>query len=122
MPFEIPQGVQIDPGTYRAQLEKVEPYTHPTYGDGRKWHWIVDVEGEATPLSVITSGNTGPQSKSYQWLTALLGRSPQAGETIQDPTGKTVLLAIGKNEKGFPKVDSVMSLVEPTQVEAGIPR
>lgn len=121
MPFEIPTPTAIEPGTYKAQLEKVET-DEGNFGKYRKWFWIVEVDGKLESLSVLTSAHTGPNSKSYAWLTALLGRAPQAGETIEDPTGKTVLLAISKNDKGFNKVDAVMPIVEPTEVSPGIPR
>jgi len=121
MPFEITAGQVIDPGTYKAQLTRVEE-NQGQYGMYRKWHFLVDVNGTGEELSVITSGNTGPQSKSFAWLTALLGRVPQAGERIEDPTGKTVLVSVVTNKKGFSTIDSLMPIVEPVQQEAGIPR
>lgn len=124
MPFEIPQSQDIPPGTYKAILEKVEERTGGKFGDGnfRVWDWIVDVNGKGELLSVSTSMNTGPRSTSYAWLTALLGRAPQAGEKIDDPTGKQVLLTIGKKDNGFPKVEAVSPYVDPQQTVPGIPR
>lgn len=122
MPFEIPTGTPIEPGNYTAMLERVEVDPGGSFGSFRKWHWIVDVNGEATPMTALTSENTGPQSKSYQWLTALLGRTPQAGEKIEDPTGKRVVLTIEKNAKGFPTVVLVAPFSEPQQVLPGTPR
>ena len=122
MPFQIPTSIEIADGTYPAILERVEPYNHPQYGDGRKWHWLIEHEGKMDSLSSITSGNTGPKSKSYQWLTALLGRAPKAGEEIEDPTGTKVLLQITHNDKGFPTVAAVLPFSEPQQALPGIPR
>lgn len=123
--FEI-TGVEIPPGNYPAILEKVE-VDSGQFGDFRKWHWLVEVgqEGGETkiePLTQLTSANTGPQSKSYQQLTALLGQAPQAGTKVGTPTGKRVLLTIGKNAKGFPTVEAVSPFAEPQQTLPGVPR
>lgn len=122
MPFEITGGSKIEPGTYKAQLTRVESGIPTSFGNARKWYFLADVNGEGEELTALTSENTGPQSKSYQWLTVLLGRAPSAGETIQDPTGKTVMVQVEKNDKGFPKIVALIPIVEPVQVEAGIPR
>lgn len=122
MPFEITGGSNVAPGTYKGQLIRVEAGIPTSFGNARKWYFLVDVNGSGEELTALTSENTGPQSKTYGWLTALLGRAPQAGETIEDPTGKTVLIQVEKNEKGFPKIVAVLPHVEPQQVEAGIPR
>lgn len=121
MPFLITDQANIPDGTYSATLEKVEP-DQGQFGAMRKWHWLVDVNNKIESLSVITSANTGPQSKSYLWLTALLGRAPQAGEQIEDPTGTRVLLQIAKNQKGFPSVVAVLPYQEPQQTLPGVPR
>lgn len=123
MPFTIdaPKGPDIAPGTYKAQLLRVENGTGQ-FGPQRKWFWLVDVNGTGEELSVLSSTNTSPGSKAYKWLAALLGRSPATGETIEDPTGKTVMLALSKNDKGYAKIDDVLPIVEPVQTEAGIPR
>lgn len=124
MTFEIQAGVDIAPGTYKAQLERTEIKAGGSFGDGkfRVWHWLADVNGEATPISDSTSLNTGPQSKAYARLTALLGRAPVAGEKLEDPTGKTVLLTIGKKDNGFPRIDAVGAFVDPQQTVEGLPR
>ena len=122
MPFEIPTSLEIADGTYPGTLERVEPYSHPQYGDGRKWFWLIEHDGKLDSLSTITSGNTGPKSKSYAFLTGLLGRAPKAGEQIEDPTGNKVLLQITHNDKGFPTVAAVLPFSEPQQELPGIPR
>ncbi len=120
MPFEI-TGVTIPDGTYTATLEKVET-DQGQFGTYRKWHWLVQVNDKLEPLSSITSANTGPQSKSYLWLQAILGRALQAGEKIEDPTGSRCVLTIAKNEKGFSTVTAVAAYQDPQQVIPGIPR
>lgn len=118
--FEI-TGVKIDPGNYPAVLEKVE-VDSGQFGDFRKWYWLVEVAGEVVPLTQLTSANTGPQSKSYQQLTALLGQAPQTGTKVGTPVGKRALLTIGTNDKGFPKVELVSAIEEPQQTMPGVPR
>ena len=123
MPFTITQtGPDIPPGTYPATLAGVEPYQHETYGEGRMWKWLVEKADGIEEFGTITSNNTGPKSKAYAWLKVLLGRELRAGETIDDPTGTRVLLVIGKNEKGFPKIEAVLPYSEPQQVLDGVPR
>lgn len=122
MPFEIPVTVEIADGTYPATLENVDSYTHPQFGEGRKWGWLIEHDGKIDSLTSITSNNTGPKSKAYGWLTALLGRPPKAGERIEDPTGTRVLLKITHNDKGFPQVAEVLPYVAPQQELPGLPR
>jgi len=123
--FEITAGgPEIEPGTYKAQLARTEIKSGGKFGDGRfrVWHWIVDVNGEATELSDSTSLSTDPRSNTYSRLLALLGRAPQAGEKLEDPTGKTVVLTLSKKENGFPKIDAVGAYVDPQQTIEGLPR
>lgn len=129
MGFEIPAAQDIEPGTYKAQLlgtsikdgGKFTSPSNPT-GSYRVWDWLIDDGKEGTAFTDTTSINNGPKSVSYQRLTALLGRAPQAGEKIEDPTGKTVMLQIGRKENGFPKVEAVIAFVEPQQSLPGVPR
>lgn len=120
MPFEI-TGTSVPDGTYTATLEKVET-DQGQFGTYRKWHWLVQVNDQLQSLSSITSANTGPQSKSYLWLQAIMGRALQAGEKIEDPTGSRCVLTIGTNEKGFSTVLTVAPYTEPQQTIPGIPR
>lgn len=124
--FEIPTTVEIADGTYPAVVESIVSDTG-NYGPFRKWSFLVehvaaDGSKKIDSISAITSGNTGPRSKTYAWLTAIIGRAPKAGEKIEDPTGTRVLVTIEHNDKGFPTVAQLTPLVEPVQVEAGIPR
>lgn len=125
MTFEIQEGgPDIEPGTYKAQLQRTEIKSGGRFGDGRfrVWHWIVDVKGEAIEVEDSTSLSTDPRSNTYQRLTALLGRVPQVGEKLEDPTGKTVVLTMSKKENGFPKIDAVGAFVDPQQTVEGLPR
>lgn len=123
MPFEVTaSGPDIPDGTYKAQLIRVESGIKSQYGNVRKWFFLVDVNGRGEELSALTSEDTSSQSKAGKWLAALLGRPLVVGETVEDPTGKTVLVDIVRNKKDFPSIGEMRPFSEPTQVEAGIPR
>jgi hypothetical protein len=121
MVFEIPKGNDIADGTYPATLLSVEPNV-TSFGEGRRWNWLVDVNGEMVDHSSLSSLHLGPQSKAYKWLTALNGGvPPKAGEQV-DPIGKRVLLTFSHNEKGFPAIANAAPFVEAQQTVPGIPR
>lgn len=123
MPFTITGGNNnVPPGTYKAQLVGVQDGIPTQYGTARRWTWLIDVNGKGEELNDLTSENNGPRTESFKRLEVLIGRKPVAGETIEDPTGKTVLLVITEKENGWPKVAEVLPFVEPAQLEAGIPR
>lgn len=126
---DVPE--QIEPGTYKAQLEGSTVETGGQFksdknpnGDYRRWNWLVEVPGKEglQPMSDNSSLFTGPKSETYKRLTALLGRAPQAGEEIENPVGKTVLLTISRKENGYAKIDAVSPWVDPQQTVPGVPR
>lgn len=124
MPFEI-AGAKIPAGVYTGVLEKVEvlPSINPQYpGEFRKWHFLVDVNGSLQPITATSSLNTGPQSKSYTWLSALLRRDLKAGESIPDPVGQRALITVADNKKGYSTIMSLAPIAEPEQVVPGVPR
>lgn len=132
MTFEIPTTVDIPNGKYVASLAEVKEDTGQ-FGKFRRWTWLVEVpahededgqkiEASIEELTQLTSANTGPQSKSYIQLAALLGRAPKAGEKIESPNGQRAVLTIGHNEKNFPTVEAVGPYVDPQQSLPGIPR
>ena len=126
---DVPE--QIEPGTYKAQLEGSQVMEEGSFktdknqkGSYRRWNWLVEVPGKEglTPMSDNTSLFTGPKSITHARLTALLGRAPQAGEEIENPVGKTVLLTISKKDNGYAKIDLVSPYVDPQQTVPGVPR
>jgi hypothetical protein len=119
--FQIPDTTPIEPGNYPAVLESVTE-DDGKFGKYRRWTFLVEVEDKIVPLTAVTSSNTGPQSKSYQWLTAILGVPPQAGTVLPAPTGKRVMVQIGRNEKNFPTIEHVVTFVSPQTVMDGVPR
>lgn len=123
MPFTIGANKgSIPDGTYKAQLIGVQDGIATKFGTARRWSWLLDINGEGKELEQLTSENNAPGTVSYKQLEALIGRKPVVGETLEDPTGKTVMLTIKAKDNGWPGVDSVTPIVEPVQVEAGIPR
>lgn len=124
MGFDV-SGVKIRPGIYEGTLEsvKVEPSKDPRFpNDFRKWVFLLKVDGELTPLSATSSLNTGPRSKSYEWLSALLRRPLKAGEHIDDPVGQRVMITVADNEKGYSTIMALSAIAEPEQVVPGVPR
>jgi hypothetical protein len=125
--FEIPITVDIPDGTYVASLAGVTEDSG-SFGKFRRWTWLVEVpktddkEGSIEELTQLTSANTGPQSKSYRQLTALLGEAPKAGQKIDSPNGKRVTVTITHNDKGFPTIGEVGPYVDPQMALPGIPR
>lgn len=73
------------------------------------WRFVTDndryVEG-------ATSKASGPRSKMYEWLTALLGREPRERESFakSDLIGRGALGQVGHNKSGYPRVTSLLAL------------
>lgn len=132
MTFKIAEPPpQIPAGTYKAQLAGSTIETGGQFkdeknpnGDYRRWEWLVEVPGseELKALSDNTSLFTGPKSETFKRLTALLGRAPVAGEVIENPVGKTVLLTLSIKDNGYNKIDLVSPYVDPQQTVPGVPR
>ena len=74
--FTITGNEDIPDGLYTATLEKVESTDEGGFdGKGyRKWYFLVDVAGVLTPFTGLSSFSTGPDSKSREWLEALMRR------------------------------------------------
>jgi len=113
MTFDVPEIEAIDQGIYNATLRKVSlkkiesgQYAGNTI---RIWTFDVDVNGVPQEVTSSSSLNTGPRSKSYAWLSALLGRAPVPGEKGLDPTGRPCRVhLIIDDESGYNKVVTVL--------------
>ena len=124
MTFTITGKEDIPDGLYTATLEKVESTDEGGFdGKGyRKWFFLVDVAGVLTPFTGLSSFNTGPGSKSREWLEALMRRELRIGEQIDTPVGQKVTIEIGRNNKGYGKIMALHPVQTPEQVIPGVPR
>lgn len=113
-------GPDIPPGVYQVILTAIDgpktivPNSGPNAGQEVEifdWRFAID-DGEldGTEVSATTSTNSGPRSKMYAFLTALLGgRPPQVGQAFEesDLVGRVALATISKTESGWPRIENL---------------
>lgn len=113
-------GVDYDPGVYRAKLQKVDEqesqFTDETTGEP-KWQYIWTFElleegYEGNTLTGWSSTNFGPRAKARAWAEALIGRQITSGENISgdDLVGKEcdLMITLKQSDRGtFAKIESV---------------
>lgn len=120
-----PPEEDIADGVYLLQLTKIgEPRTitakkGPNAGkDFSLIDWDFAIEAPQTPyhdriMSDSTSTASGPKSKMYEWLTALLGGlPPQAGRQMKrsELVGRMVLGTVHHDEGGWPRIASLSAV------------
>jgi hypothetical protein len=118
-------------GTYPATLVAIDgPKTITPKGaapfDLYEWTFAVDgAPDDACLVWTSTSTKSGPKSRMYGFLTALLGRPPAIGQGFdaEDLRGRMAHLALRRDENGFTKVDSLSALPVrmPSPVAAPVP-
>ena len=103
------EAPDVEEGTYEADFDGVAEGPDGQYGPSIKWQFTAYVEGEPTPVNGLTSTSTSVKSKGYEWLTAILGRQPGVGETIDLDAlkGARCKVLIEKNAKEWPGVAKV---------------
>lgn len=111
-------------GAYQATLVAIEgprPATNSRTGEEFSLlDWVFAIEGspdEACLVWASTSVASGPKSKMYGYLTALLGgRAPAVGQSFEasDLVGRQALVTIRRDDDGWLKVENVSAL--PTTV------
>ena len=115
--------VPVPSGQYTAVLESVEE-KEATGGQFsgvfRVWNFLADVNGSLLPVSGTSSVSNGNRTKTYQWLTAIMGSEPTLGVAV-DPIGKKCLITVVQKD-GFPRVDKVEHFSAPTELMPGVPR
>jgi hypothetical protein len=79
------------------------------------WIFAIDDGGQFDGEIVKATSSTasGPKSKMYAYITALLGgRPPAEGQTFekQDLVGRVALATIGPNEGGWPRIQNLSAL------------
>ena len=107
-------GPDIEPGTYEVTLTAIEgpktitAKTGPNAGtDFEILEWQFALEDD-TVITATTSTASGPKSKMYGFLTALLdGQPPAIGQSFEagDLVGRMCLATIIQSESGWPRVD-----------------
>lgn len=121
--FEIKAGgPDIADGVYPVVLVKIEgPKTvtaqrGPNAGkdiDLFDWTFAVDAVGtpeDGTEIEASTSTASGPKSKMFAWLTALLGgKAPAVGTKFEvgDLLGRSALATIRKDDNGWPRLENL---------------
>ena len=116
-------GVDIPPGVYPVVLVNLAgprviiPQSGPNIGQEVEildWQFAID-EGDldGTIIDATTSTRSGPKSKLFSWLTALLGgQSPAIGTTFEaeDLKGRRALATVAMNDAGWPKVEALTAI------------
>lgn len=116
-------GFTGPPGTYPVILAKIEgPKTitakrGPTAGQSSDiYDWtfvVVGGEYEDAEIDATSSTASGPKSKLYSFLTALLGgQAPQAGQTFElaDLKGRMALATVVREESGWAKIAQLSAM------------
>src|SRR5574343_612872 len=110
----ITAGAQsdVEPGVYEVTLVEISeprtiyPQTGPNAGKEvtlRDWTFALD-DGAATA--------SGPKSKTYAWITALLGHAPEIGKTYprSQLVGRGALATITVDEAGWARIANLSGL------------
>lgn len=110
-----------DDGTFPATLVAFE--RKGPFDDAKKpgeqyylleWAFSIDDAGENSMVWIATGESTGPKSRTYGILSALLaGKQPPVGTQLdieKHLIGRRALVTVAKDEKGYMKVQSVSAL------------
>lgn len=105
--------LDIDPGVYEVTLTEISelrtifPQTGPNAGKEvtlRDWTFALE---DGTEIRGSASTASGPKSKTFAWLTALLGGTPPTiGKKYPKSqlVGREALATISVDEGGWPKI------------------
>lgn len=116
--------VDIEPGVYEVTLTEISeirtivPQSGPNAGKEvqlRDWTFALDNDVEIRGSASIASG---PKSKTYAWLTALLGGTPPVvGQSYprSQLLGRVALATIEIDEGGWPKIRQLSALPKTTR-------
>lgn len=108
--------IDIAPGTYEATLTGISeprtifPQSGPNAGKEvqlRDWTFALE---DGTEINGSASVASGPKSKTYAWLTALLGGTPPVlGQSYPKSQliGREALITIAIDEGGWPKITNL---------------
>jgi hypothetical protein len=124
--------MDIAPGTYEATLISISeprtilPQSGPNAGKEvqlRDWTFALE---DGTEINGSASVASGPKSKTYAWLTALLGGTPPVlGQSYPKSQliGREALITIAIDEGGWPKITNLSARpkARPAAVAAPVP-
>jgi hypothetical protein len=115
-------------GAYAATLVAIEgPRSATNSRTGEAFEamdWTFAIEGAPDEASLVwasTSVASGPRSRMYGYLTALLGgRPPAVGQSFeaQDLVGRMALVTVRRDEDGWLKVENVSAMPQQPQPAA----
>ena len=108
MTLEVPEVKSLPAGIYPARVSNLETKTTDA---GTFRIWSFDVGGEKVTAS--SSMMFGPKSKTYKWVTALIGRTPVPGEKLEVIGLPCQLHLIVDEDSGYNKVDTVLPANNP---------
>ena len=116
-------GITLPDGVYQVALvsisgpKTITPMSGPNAGQDVEimdWTWeIVDGEYKSTEITSTTSIASGPKSKMFSYLTALLGgKPPQVGSEFNesDLIGRGVLATVRQSESGWPRIETLSAM------------
>lgn len=111
----------VQPGVYTVEFSDIKLTSHPEYGPGYNWRFLIDTEkhpdavtdeGEPLMLSGLSGTKMSKKAKARLWIEALLGRELAEGEapSEDDIRGKKVQAMVSiliKDGKEYNKIDSL---------------
>ena len=122
--------VDIEPGTYEVTLTEISeprvifPQTGPNAGKEvtlRDWTFCLE---DDTEIRGSASTASGPKSKTFAWLTALLGGTPPVvGQSYprSQLIGRLALATIEIDAGGWPKITNLSALPKARTAPAAAP-
>ena len=116
MTLEVPEVHSLPAGIYPAKVTNLEVKTTDA---GTFRIWSFDVGGEKVTAS--SSMMFGPKSKTYKWVSALIGRTPVPGEKLEVIGLPCQLHLIVDDDSGYNKVDTVLPPARAAQAAPAAP-
>lgn len=107
MTLEVPEVHALDPGIYPATVTGLDIKTLDDGTQFRIWSFIIK-DGEGTKVTASSSMAFGQKSKTYKWVTALIGRTPVPGEKLDVIGLPCQLHLIVDDDSGYNRVESVL--------------
>jgi hypothetical protein len=108
----------IPAGTYPATLISIVPkrmataFTNNEEQDFLEWTWQVEAPDKDVEVTSLTSTATGPKSRIFEYLLALVGPEKAAvgaGFDEGDLVGRKVLVGTVVTDQGFAKIDKIVA-------------